>query len=97
MKILTQSFVKTKIYSVSSEFLACYTRLDKMTFSSLKLRSIKQLDKINSTYLPRPDEKLFLLPDTASEDLCSGWALYTERIESGGRKLLPVQYCSAKL
>ena len=60
-------------------------------------RAQKQLEKINKTYLPRPEEKLYLMPDTASEDICTGWALYTERKTPSGTQRLPVQYCSAKL
>ena len=60
-------------------------------------RAQNQLEKINTTYLPRPEEKLYLLPDTASEDICTGWVLYTERETSSGLKRLPVQFCTAKL
>ena len=36
----------------------------------------KQLDKINETYLPHPDDQLVLKPDTAKVPLCTGWTLY---------------------
>ena len=56
-------------------------------------RAKAQLKKINALYLPKPGEKLLLLPDTACEDNCTGWVLYTQR----EGKNLPVQFCSAKL
>ena len=56
-------------------------------------RAKQQLNKINALTLPRPEEKLILMPDTACEDNCTGWVLYTQR----DGKNLPVQFCSAKL
>lgn len=56
-------------------------------------RAKQQLKKINTLTLPRPEEKLILMPDTACEDNCTGWVLYTLR----NGKNLPVQFCSAKL
>ena len=53
------------------------------------------LGNINRTYLPHPEDKLILKPDTAKVKLCTGWALYAVKKDSD--KLLPVQYCSAKL
>ena len=55
--------------------------------------AINQLDKVNSTVLPSPNEKLTLMPDTSTSNNCTGWVLYTER----DGNLLPVQYASAKL
>ena len=55
--------------------------------------AIKQLDQINETYLPHPDDQLILKPDTAKVPLCTGWTLYAI-VDS---KELPVHYCSAKL
>ena len=55
------------------------------------------LSRINKTYLPHPDDKLFLKPDTAKVKACTGWALYAAREIDGETRLLPVQYCSAKL
>ena len=55
------------------------------------------LENVNKTYLPRPEDKLFLKPDTAKVKLCTGWALYAAREEDNETRLLPVQYCSAKL
>ena len=55
--------------------------------------AINQLQKINETVLPHPNEKLVLMPDTSSDNLCTGWVLYTQR----NGKLLPVQYGSGKL
>ena len=55
------------------------------------------LDKVRETFLPRPHEQLYLLPDTATSTLCTGWVLYTERKGGGNVSLLPVQYASAKL
>ena len=56
-------------------------------------RAKGQLKKINALYLPRPEEKLILMPDTACEDNCTGWVLYVQR----EGKNLPTQFCSAKL
>ena len=56
-------------------------------------RAKLQLKRINKLYLPRPEEKLILMPDTACEDNCTGWVLYTQR----DGKNLPAQFCSAKL
>ena len=56
-------------------------------------RAKAQIKRINALHLPRPEEKLTLMPDTACEDNCTGWVLYTER---EGKKL-PAQFCSAKL
>ena len=56
-------------------------------------RAKAQIKKINALTLPRPGEKLTLMPDTACEDNCTGWVLYTER----NGKNLPAQFCSAKL
>ena len=56
-----------------------------------------QLEKINETFLPHPNEQLYLMPDTAKVNLCTGWVLYTKRTSEGGEKLLPVQFASAKL
>ena len=53
----------------------------------------KQLDKINETHLPHPNDQLVLKPDTAKVPLCTGWTLYAI-VDS---KEVPVQYCSAKL
>ena len=55
------------------------------------------LSNINKTFLPNPNDKLILKPDTAKINTCTGWALYAARETSDGVKLLPVQYCSAKL
>ena len=55
------------------------------------------LGKIHKTFLPHPDEQLYLLPDTSKINLCAGWVLYTRRVSKEGDKLLPVQYASAKL
>ena len=56
-------------------------------------KAMSSIDRVNSTYLPRPSEQLILLPDASTHHNCVGWALYVERED----KLLPVQYCSAKL
>ena len=42
-----------------------------------------QLEKINETHLPHPDEQLYLLPDTSKINLCTGWVLYLKRIKNG--------------
>ena len=55
------------------------------------------LTNINKTFLPNPEDKLVLKPDTAKVKTCTGWALYAVRQEEDGVHLLPVQYCSAKL
>ena len=55
--------------------------------------AMNHLDKVNRTYLPKPDEQLILLPDAMSTSPCVGWVLYVLRNE----KLLPVTYCTAKL
>ena len=55
------------------------------------------LANINKTFLPHPEDRLILKPDTAKVKICTGWALYAMREEADGMKLLPVQYCSAKL
>jgi hypothetical protein len=55
------------------------------------------LTNINKTFLPHPEDKLVLKPDTAKVKICTGWALYAVREKDGKSELLPVQYCSAKL
>ena len=57
----------------------------------------KHLDKINATVLPDPNDRLFLLPDTATHFPCTGWSLHARKEMPEGTKLLPVQYASAKL
>ena len=59
--------------------------------------AISHLSNVNRTYLPNPDDHLVLRPDTAEVPTCTGWALYASIKEGGQTKLLPVQYCSAKL
>ena len=56
-----------------------------------------QLDKIHATFLPHPNEQLYLMPDTSKSQLCTGWVLYAERKFGEEEKLLPIQYASAKL
>ena len=51
----------------------------------------------NKTYLPHPEDKLILKPDTAKTKICTGWALYAAKEKDDSTVLLPVQYCSAKL
>ena len=51
------------------------------------------MDKINETFLPKPNEQLVLLPDAMSTEPCIGWVLYVIR----DQKYLPVMFCSAKL
>jgi hypothetical protein len=48
----------------------------------------------NRTFLPHPEDKLILKPDTAKVKTCTGWALYA-RCKGEGE--WTVQYCSAKL
>ena len=55
------------------------------------------LKEIKTTYLPRPEEQLALQPDTSTNTLCTGWALYTLRPSQQGTQWLPVQYASGKL
>ena len=55
------------------------------------------LKEIKTTYLPRPEEQLALQPDTSTNTLCTGWALYTLRPSKQGTQWLPVQYASGKL
>ena len=56
-----------------------------------------QLEKINKTYLPSPEDRLILKPDAAKINTCTGWVLYAVQCSQGKEKLLPVLYCSAKL
>ena len=55
--------------------------------------AMSHLEKINETFLPKPDEQLILLPDAMSNSPSVGWVLYVKRNE----KMLPVRYCTAKL
>ena len=63
------------------------------TLTSAFNQAMQHLGKINKTYLPQPNEQLILLPDAMSTTPCVGWVLYVRR----DSKLLPVNYCSAKL
>ena len=55
--------------------------------------AMNHLDKINRTYLPKPNEQLILLPDAMSTSPCVGWVLYVLRNE----KMFPVTFCTEKL
>ena len=56
-----------------------------------------QLEKVNETYLPKPEDRLILKPDAAKVNTCTGWVLYAITKVQGVEKTLPVTYCSAKL
>ena len=47
--------------------------------------------------LPAPNEQLILQPDGAQKPPCIGWVLSVSRLVDQQQRLLPVQYCSAKL
>ena len=59
--------------------------------------AIAQLDKVNSTFLPKPSDRLILKPDTAKVKTCTGWVLYAIRNSTKDTKMLPVLFCTAKL
>ena len=74
---------------------------DKMEWSPELLLAFKtaksQLQKINKTYLPHPDDQLILKPDAAQIKTSIGWVLYALRGGPENETLLPVMYCSARL
>ena len=59
--------------------------------------ALSHLTNINKTYLPHPEDKLILKPDTAKTKICTGWALYATKEKDDNTELIPIQYCSAKL
>ena len=40
--------------------------------------AMENIKKINSTVLLRPEEQLFILPDSSTHHNCLGWVLYVK-------------------
>ena len=96
---------------------ACKSQLSSSTFDWTRPGLVAafnaataHLDQVTATYLPKPEEQLILFPDTSTDNLCAGWALYTRRATEEkqlpinsptppgeGFSWLPVQYMSGKL
>ena len=55
------------------------------------------LKQVNKTYLPDPADRLFLKPDAAKVNTCTGWVSYALKKKRGQESLVPVQFCTAKL
>ena len=96
---------------------ACKSQLSSSTFDWSRPGIVaafnaatSHLDQVQATTLPKPEEQLVLLPDTSTDNLCAGWALYTRRATKekplpdtsslppgDGFSWHPVQYMSGKL
>ena len=83
--------------SKPSQWLKHYSFIGNYSFALAFISATGNLDKINKTFLPQPNDKLFLKPDTAKVKAWTGWTLYAAREIEGETRLLPMQYCSAKL